>query len=248
MDTPKLFHFTMSHYNEKVRWALDFKDIAHVRRTLVPVFHIPIMYGMTRQTQVPVLELNGKRIIGSDQIIDALEQYTPTPPLYPDDRASRQHALDLAAFFDKQIGPHVRRICYHLLLPHTNYMVKLYSQDQHSLVRIPVWLSFPLMRPLVEKAYRVDETGFGKSQQKLVMALDRLEQEIQPSGYLVGEDFTVADLTAAALLSPLTMPSELDYPFPEGLPEIYDEFCEALAKRVGFQWGLEIYRKHRIRP
>jgi glutathione S-transferase len=31
-------------------------------------------------------------------------------------------------------------------------------------------------------------------------ALDRISRELQPSGYLVGEAFSVADLTAAAML------------------------------------------------
>ena len=29
MDTPLLWHIPLSHYSEKVRWALDHKGIAH---------------------------------------------------------------------------------------------------------------------------------------------------------------------------------------------------------------------------
>ena len=32
MDTPVLWHIPFSHYSEKVRWALDYKGIAHRRR------------------------------------------------------------------------------------------------------------------------------------------------------------------------------------------------------------------------
>ena len=31
---PVLWHFPVSHFNEKVRWALDFKGISHVRKVL----------------------------------------------------------------------------------------------------------------------------------------------------------------------------------------------------------------------
>ena len=34
MDTPLLWHIPLSHYSEKVRWALDYKGIAHRRRVL----------------------------------------------------------------------------------------------------------------------------------------------------------------------------------------------------------------------
>ena len=49
-------------------------------------------------------------------------------------------------------------------------------------------------------------------------ALDRLEAELQPSGYLVGERFSVADLTAAALLAPVVLPPEFPYRPPGPLP------------------------------
>jgi hypothetical protein len=33
---PVLWHLQLSHFNEKVRWALDLKRIDHVRRPLLP--------------------------------------------------------------------------------------------------------------------------------------------------------------------------------------------------------------------
>ena len=30
-SAPVLWHFTVSHYNEKARWALDFKRVRHLR-------------------------------------------------------------------------------------------------------------------------------------------------------------------------------------------------------------------------
>ncbi len=39
-DVPELLHFRVSHYNEKVRWALDHKRWPHRRRALVPGFHL----------------------------------------------------------------------------------------------------------------------------------------------------------------------------------------------------------------
>lgn len=34
VEPPRLLHFRISHFNEKVRWGLDFKGIAHVREAL----------------------------------------------------------------------------------------------------------------------------------------------------------------------------------------------------------------------
>jgi len=41
MDMPLLWHIPVSHFNEKARWTLDYKGIAHRRRVLGPDYLIP---------------------------------------------------------------------------------------------------------------------------------------------------------------------------------------------------------------
>src|SRR5258706_14064196 len=80
---PVVWHFTVSHFNEKIRWAIDFKRVPHVRRALLPGFHFRRVWSMTGQTAVPVLVLDGRPIHDSTRIIAALERAYPEPPLYP---------------------------------------------------------------------------------------------------------------------------------------------------------------------
>jgi glutathione S-transferase len=94
MDTPLLWHIPLSHYNEKVRWALDYKGIAHQRRVLGPDYLIRV-WRATSQGKLPVLWLDGRAIADSTRIIAALEEHYPEPPLYPRDAAMRQRALAL---------------------------------------------------------------------------------------------------------------------------------------------------------
>ncbi len=79
MDTPELWQFTSSHFNEKARWALDFKRVPHIRHSLIPGFHVPVVKRMTGKTHVPVLKLNGTAISDSSRIIEALERAYPEP-------------------------------------------------------------------------------------------------------------------------------------------------------------------------
>jgi Glutathione S-transferase, N-terminal domain len=53
MTPPCLLHFRVSHYNEKVRWALDHKRWPHVRRALVPGLHVPRVRLLTWQNKAP---------------------------------------------------------------------------------------------------------------------------------------------------------------------------------------------------
>jgi glutathione S-transferase len=78
-------------------------------------------------------------------------------------------------------------------------------------------------------------------------ALDRIARELQPSGYLVGEAFSVADLTAAALLSPLLQPAEIQYRLTVSLPDSLRQYRDDLARYPAAQWSLETYRRHRGR-
>lgn len=79
----------------------------------------------------------------------------------------------------------------------------------------------------------------------VIDALDRISRELQPSGYLVGEAFSVADLTAAAMLSPVLQPVEIQYPLAVALPDSLRQYRDDLARRPAAQWTLEMYRRHR---
>jgi hypothetical protein len=107
MDAPLLWHIPLSHYSEKVRWALDYKGIAHRRRVLGPDYLIRV-WRATGQGKLPVLWLDGRAIADSTRIIAALEEHYPEPPLYPLDTVTRQRALALEDDLDETLGPALR--------------------------------------------------------------------------------------------------------------------------------------------
>jgi glutathione S-transferase len=242
---PVLWQFRQSHYNEKARWALDWKRIRHVRRSLLPGLHVPRVMWMTRQKSVPVLVLEGRAIADSTRIIAAVEALRPDPPLYPAAPAERRRALELEEFFDEELGPHLRRSVFHDVLPHTDYASALMTTDCSPLVRTMYRAVFPALRPVFQMDMRIDDAGAQLGRAKIVTALDRIEAELQPSGYLVGEHFSVADLTAAALLSPLVAPPEYPYALPGPWPEPFASFRASVAGHRAFAWVSEMYRHHR---
>lgn len=81
--------------------------------------------------------------------------------------------------------------------------------------------------------------------EKVLAALDHLESELGDNEYLVGERFTVADLTAAALFFPLVLPPEgpVQLVFPPPVANVREQ----LHDRRGFQWVREMFRRHRRR-
>src|SRR5262249_57093594 len=103
----------------------------------------------------------------------------------------------------------------------------------------------PIFRRLYRLRYKINAASAEVARGKTLAGLDRIERELQPSGYLVGDGFSVADLTAAALFYPLVQPPEFPYPWPRPLPARLEEQRASLAGRAAFQWISEMYGRHR---
>lgn len=249
-SVPVLWQLQLSHYNEKVRWALDHKRVPHIRRSLLPGLHLLKAKRLTGgdTSTTPVLTLEGRSIGDSTRIIAEIEERWPQPPLYPQDAAERRRALELEEFFDEELGPHIRRVAYYELLPHPELVVPLFTNGQPLAARTLFRAGFPLLRERMRERFDLTAEAAGSSRAKAVAAMDRLEREISPSGFLVGESFTVADLTAAALFYAVARPPEFPYPMvaDNALPESLREFRGSLAERPGGEWVAGIYRRHRL--
>ena len=83
-----------------------------------------------------------------------------------------------------------------------------------------------------------------ESERKVIAAVDRLEDELAGREFLVGDRFSVADLTAASLLYPLILPPQMPWR-PSRLPERWAGLAASQADRPALKWGAEMYRRHR---
>jgi glutathione S-transferase len=247
MKPPTLWHIEISHYNEKVRWALDYKGIDHVRKAPLPGLHGLWAAVLTRggQRRLPVLRLDGRTIGDSTAIIEALESYKPDPPLYPEDPADRDHALQIEDYFDEKVAPAVRRFVWHHTLDDVDEVVDSLETTAPTGRRAQLMRKLvPLMRPVVKRDYKVTEQGAEGAVVEMRAAIDLIERELRPSGYLAGDNFSVADLTAAALLTPVLLPPERQYAPSTKAPGVL-ELREELEARDGAAWVAEMYAKHR---
>jgi glutathione S-transferase len=250
---PILIQLDISHYSEKIRWALDHKQVPHVRRSPLPGSHIPIAFALTRGESItlPLLQLDGHTVADSTAIIAALEQRYPDPPLYPADPEQRRHALELEDFFDEELGPHARLLPFHEL---TNEP-EMFAEVAAAAVPGPLGKAKGMVgfyaRTYTGLRFGVrDEEAAALARAKIVAALDRLEAELAASGgeFLVGESFSVADLTAASLFYPVVGPDEGPLPTDTPTPPAMERFREELSERPGYVWVKETFRRHRNSP
>lgn len=248
MTPPVLWHFRFSHYNEKARWALDWKGVPHVRRAVAPGPHVQQMLDLSGQHAVPVLEIDGRVVPDSTAIIAALEEAVPSPALYPSDPAERARALALEERADEEIGPHVRRLAWGALLPHRSFVIELFTGGFESELDAYYEENFSVLEGLMRSTMRIDDDGVRESAERVAAALDDVDRERGGRDHLVGDRFSVADLTVASLLAPLIVPPELTSAFP---PEPWPDSFETMRARYGSHptcvWARDVFRRHRGR-
>jgi glutathione S-transferase len=246
---PVLWHIRISHYSEKVRWALDYKGIEHERRGPPPGSHMLVALWRTRgrHRTFPMLELDGHAIGDSSAIIAALEEPWPEPPLYPSDAEQRRRALELEEYFDEELGPQIRLLAWHEATIDRDALERIVERDVPAPVRgfdLARTATARYARAFVRLRYGVkSEQAAAAASKRVTAALDRLEAELDRREYLVGDSFSVADLTAATLFYPLVLPPEgprLGEP-----PAGFERFREPLKGRPGYRWVEEMFRRHR---
>ena len=251
MSKPTLWHIPVSHYSEKVRWALAWKGVEYERREPPPGPHMAAAMLVTRgeHRTFPLLKLDGRAIGDSTAIIAALEERYPEPPLYPADPRQRRRALELEDYFDEELGPHTRHVAFHYLRRDPEMMADFAA----SMMPGPVSHFGPARRGAgaVAKGFSALRYGVGSeesaddSRAKVAAAMDRLEQELDVAGgsHLAGDAFSVADLTAAALFIPLIMPPEGPAPPPPSAE--FAAWRDPYRERRGFRWVEETFAEYR---
>ncbi len=244
-DLPVLWQLRFSNFNEKGRWALDYKRIPHRRRSLVPGRHGERSKKLGGSGTTPILELDGEVIGDTKDIVASLERRQPDPSLYPDTEIERKAVLGLERYFGDEVGPAVRTAIFHAILPDRRVTVELTSQGLGREVRAFFNAGYPIIRRAVRKAMNADDEGARRAREATVRGLERIEEELAGREYLIGDRFSIADLTAAALLCPLVSPPEFAYQWPTEWPDEWEEFRRSLADRPAYQWVQEMFRRHR---
>jgi|SRR5215213_9635504 len=249
MSGPLLWHLPLSHYSEKVRWAFDWKRVPHRRRVMPPGLHPLGGLLLAGVYTMPVLTTGdgGGRIGDSTEIVAWLEERSPERPLYPRGAADRARALELEDWFDENVGASARQWAFSALLTEPEAALAFAKkQTEWAPVTVPPAVFAPFARTFLSLRYSTgDEAGVETAREGLVAGLDRLEAELArgPGNFLVGDSFSVADLTAAALFYPLVLPPE--GPWQPIRTAAFEEFQSTVRERPGFRWVLEMFSRWR---
>ncbi len=242
----RLITIPFSHFCEKARWALDVAAIAYVEDGHLPIFHYLATMRAGAKRTVPVV-IDGDTVIPNSTDIIAWADARRPGALLPAADPDRSDALALADDFDRHLGPATRRWMYFQVLPRRDL-------DHVILKNLPRWevLALRATRPLalayLQRSLKIDEAGVERSRQKIDEMFTNVSALLGDGRqFLVGNRFTVADLTFAALAAPILLPTQYGAPLPA-----LDTFAADARKQIEAwrrsppgKFALRIYAEHR---
>lgn len=241
-----LHQFEMSHFNEKARWALNFKKVDHERESYLPGPHRRQIVKLSGQPQTPVLVMeDGEVVPGSAAIIDKLERRFPEPTLYPHE-ADAGALIEFLQEWDESVGPAVRTVVFSVLIDYGGYICAMFARHGSLLTRMLYRTTFPLAKGIIARGNGVaDAANVERCFARTDEALNQLAEQTAATGYLFGNEFSVADLTAAALLAPLANVDHPDMRRPQPIPPAMQLLYQGYETHPAISWVKAMYRQHR---
>jgi glutathione S-transferase len=154
----------------------------------------------------------------------------------------------MEAELDEGFGPDGRLWMYHGTLPVIDEM------GPYALAGVPRWerAVFRVSGPAIDRAIRryldIDEATATAARERVGRTFDEIAERLSDGRpFLLGDRFTAADLTFAALAAPMLVPERYGSPLPppEALPEAMAGEIVALRKHPAGAFALRLYAEER---
>lgn len=262
----RLLTIRVSHYNEKARWALDRAGLAYDERPWMPLLHMPAVAARvlprragardktSTRLSTPVLVTDDELVTDSSDIVAfaSREGRDPSGSLVDDAEA---------VAFDRRLsgrfGADTRMLAYAYLLPERHLFVELGERSVPAAQAKLFRLLAPMIGRMLHTRMRLDPEQVGKARSRVMAEFAAISERLADGRpYLLGDRFTAADLSFAALSAPVLMvqPSEgfgAWLPGPEQVPAGLRELSEELRVTPAGRFALRMFaeeRGERLRP
>jgi len=244
MGSPTLYIFTISHYCEKARWALEKLGVDHRVKPIAPGLHIKKAQKLgLKRGSLPYLTDEGDVVQGSSQIIDWGETKSGKSLSGSDPAAAK----DIESRLDEISGVNTRRMFYsEAILHHPQTVRPIFEKGLSPIPKMIIRKKWPMVCKLMIKGMDLgDEQGL-ESQNILEGELDWLDDLLSDDReYLAGNMFSRADIAAASLLGPIVNPPEHPAYGLIGLPPNVTNTIAKWADRPSLKYIARIYADHR---
>lgn len=236
---PKLYIFAISHFSEKARFVLDHCNFSYETVFLTPGEHINVVKEFANDSFVPILRGENYLFQGSNPIIEFLRD---SNNLKSNDFKSEMEIINK---IDSAIGYPLQPIVYSYLLEEPSIVARMFASSPNQLAEFD---NFKLIALGLKRRYKITTSNIAEQKYLFMKGVDFLSKSYEDSSFLAGNNFSIADITAASLISPLFFPPE--HPNSEWFqgitfPEKMQEWLQPLKDTKYYQRVMEIYKQFR---
>lgn len=237
-----LYQFPISHYCEKVRWVLDYKQLPFNVVNLPVGLHRETILKLAPRSAVPVLVHNDVVVQNSTDIVTYLDVTFPRQSLVVDGDA--RESVEWERYIDDELGVDLRCFWYHHLLQDANAVVPLFTVDGPEEGPAFYKTGFDQLQQKMREFMTINEMTALHAEQKLQQGIDRLYAMYTRQPFLMGGRFSRLDIAAAAILSPAaSMKMKYGISATPNLPAALKGFVEKNLEKT--QWIRDLYSQHR---
>lgn len=241
----------ISHFCEKARWALDRAGVDYVERPHLQLVHVIAARFAGGGNTVPVLVTDGGEVLSdsTDILAWADTHVAPGSRLYPGGQLGAG-ASALEAWLDDGFGPAGRLWLYHETLPVVRVL------QPWVLAGVPRWerlffrASSPLVGAVIRRYLGVDRDSSRAALELVDGVFDDIAARLSDGRrFLLGDRFTAADLTFAALAAPVLLPEQYGSPLPAPamMPSAVSREVDRLRNHPAGAFAQRLYREERAR-
>ena len=182
----------------------------------------------------------------STDILKWVDSVSDAGGLYPKDDVQRAEVESLENLFDEKLGPATRRWAYSWALHDRPLMLELMAVKAPKVEAMALRATSPLVIGFLKRGLRLGDAAIEKSMMRIAQIFEDMGKRLEGRKYLVGDSLTAADLTFAALGSPVILPPE--HPLAIVIGKAPDEMrrtIEAMRELPAGRFITRLYREHR---
>jgi glutathione S-transferase len=220
----KLYVVPGSNPSMSARLALEHKGLRYERVDLIPTIHMAFLRlaGFPART-VPALRIDGKRVQGSLEVVRALEELHPEPPLFPGDPEERRRVEEAERWGEAVLQPIPRRLAW-WAIKRERKALRSFAEgaDLHVPIGLAIRAAGPIIRFEIHTHAATDES-VQADLRALPETLSRIDAWIE-GGVIGGATPNAADFQIAPSVRLLMCSDQLR-------PRVAERPCGRLAAR-----------------
>ena len=243
-----LYVFSISHYCEKAKWALDYLGFDYQVKVLLPGLHMVFAKKLgLNGSSLPFLQIDDLAIQGSSEIIDWAEKNSSISNTTLALATTSTKPEELEKRLDDVLGVHLRRYFYsEALVDYPETVKPIFAEGLTFIEKIKLSMMWPTVCKKMIARMNLGEEQRVESQKLIESELDYLDKLLSDGrSYLFEDKFSRVDLTASSLLGIIV--SSPEHPAQDNfvLPPMASKLAKEWSNRPTFKWVLNMYAKHR---